>query len=92
MRPFEAAGRTALTLYILQTLICLWVLYPPWGLRLYGEQHWVGLMLTALAVNAALLLLANWWVKRFSISPVEWAWRSIVAGEWLPFRRLTAPR
>uniref|UniRef100_UPI0035C953D1 DUF418 domain-containing protein n=1 Tax=uncultured Sphingomonas sp. TaxID=158754 RepID=UPI0035C953D1 len=29
LRPFGAAGRTALTIYIAQTLICLWVLYPP---------------------------------------------------------------
>ena len=87
VRPFEAAGRTALTVYILQTIVCLWVLYPPWGLGLYGRQGWAALMLMALAVNAGLLLLANWWVRRFSIAPVEWAWRSIIAGRALPFRK-----
>ncbi len=34
MRPFVAAGRTALSLYVLQTIICLWVLYPPFALAL----------------------------------------------------------
>lgn len=87
MRPVAAAGRTALTLYVLQTLVCLWVLYPPWGLRLYGQQGWAALMLTALLVDAALLAFAMWWTKRFAIAPVEWAWRSIVAGRQLPFRR-----
>lgn len=86
LKPFEAAGRTALTLYIVQTIICLWVLYPPWGLALYGRQGWAALMLTALVVDAGLLLLAGWWVRRFAIAPVEWAWRSIVAGRALPFR------
>ncbi len=89
-RPFAAAGRTALTLYILQTLVTLWILYPPWGLALYGRQGWAALMLTAFAIDAALLVLALWWTRRFSIAPVEWAWRSLVAGRALPFRRLVA--
>lgn len=87
LRLFAAAGRTALTTYLLQTLICLWVIYPPWGLGLYGRQDWAGLMTTALLVDAALLALAVWWVRRFAIAPVEWAWRSLVAGRRLPFRR-----
>lgn len=86
LRPFEAAGRTALTVYILQTLICVFVLYPPWGLGLYGQQGWASFMLTALAINAGLLWLANWWVKNYAIAPVEWAWRSAVARRRLPFR------
>ncbi len=87
LRPFEAAGRTALSIYILQTLVCLWVLYPPWGSALYGRQGWMALMLTAAAVDAALLLFAVWWVRHYRIAPVEWAWRSIVEGRRLPFRR-----
>jgi len=87
LRPFEAAGRTALSLYVMQTLICLWVLYPPQALGLYGQQGWASLMLTALAIDAGLLVLANWWVRHYRIAPVEWAWRSIVEGRRLPFRR-----
>lgn len=86
LRPFDAAGRTALSIYIAQTLVCLWVLYPPWGLALYGKQGWAALMLTALAVNAALLWGANLWVRHFAIAPVEWAWRSILARRRLPMR------
>jgi uncharacterized protein len=87
LHPFEAAGRTALTVYIAQTMICLWVLYPPWGFALYGQQGWAAMMLTALAVNAALLIGAVWWVRRYQIAPVEWVWRSAIAGKRLPFRR-----
>lgn len=85
LRPFGAAGRTALTLYGLQTIVTMWLLYPPWGLALYGHQGWAALMLTALAIDAVLLVLAVWWVRHFAIAPVEWAWRSIVAGRRLPF-------
>ncbi|WCT74996.1 DUF418 domain-containing protein [Sphingomonas naphthae] len=90
LKPFAAAGRTALTVYICQTLICLWVLYPPFALGLYGQQGWMALMLTALAVNAMLLWGANIWVRHYDIAPVEWAWRSIVAGRPLPWKKAAA--
>ncbi|WP_277971209.1 DUF418 domain-containing protein [Sphingomonas echinoides] len=86
LRPFVAAGRTALTIYIAQTLICLWVLYPPFMLGLYGTMSWTGLMLTALIINAGLLVGANLWVRRFRIAPVEWAWRSLLERRALPWR------
>ncbi|WP_244501330.1 DUF418 domain-containing protein [Sphingomonas gellani] len=87
LRPFAAAGRSALSLYILQTLVMLWLLFPPWGLRLYGQFGWASLMVLAAVIDTALLVLAVWWMRRFRIAPVEWAWRSIVAGRALPFRR-----
>ena len=90
LRPFDAAGKTALSIYVAQTLVCLWVLYPPWGFGLYGHQGWAAMMLTALAVNAVLLWGATVWVRHFAIAPVEWAWRSIIARRRLPFR-LRAP-
>ncbi len=91
LRPFIAAGRTALSIYILQTIVCLWILFPPFGLALYGTLGWTGLMATALAIDIALLLLANAYVRRFDIAPVEWAWRSLVEGRALPWRRATPP-
>lgn len=87
LRPFEAAGRTALTVYIAQTMVCLWVLYPPFGLHLYRQHGWMELMLVALAVDAALLWGANIWVRHYALAPVEWAWRSIVERRRLPFRK-----
>ncbi|MDH7972638.1 DUF418 domain-containing protein [Sphingomonas sp. AR_OL41] len=87
LSPFTAAGRTALSLYICQSLIGLWLLYPPFALGLYGKMGWAGFMLTALAIDALLLLVANWWVVRFEVAPVEWAWRSLAGGRMLRFRR-----
>ena len=87
LKPFAAAGRTALTLYVAQTLICLWLLYPPFALGLYGRQDWVAMMSTALAVDAVLLVAANIWARHYRIAPVEWAWRSLVEGRRLAFRR-----
>jgi uncharacterized protein len=90
LRPFEAAGKTALSVYIAQTLVTLWVLYPPFMLGWYGTQSWAMWMLVALVVNAGLLWGANLWVRRFEIAPVEWLWRSIVARRMLPFPRRTS--
>ena len=84
--PFAAAGRTALSIYIAQTLICLWVLYPPFVLGLYGRMSWAPLMLTALVIDGALLVGANLWTRRFRIGPVEWAWRSLVERRVLRWR------
>lgn len=86
MRPFVAAGRTALSIYVLQTLICLWILYPPFALGLYGTQGWAEMMAVSAAIDLGLLWLANIYVRHFRIAPVEWAWRSIVEGRRLPFR------
>jgi uncharacterized protein len=87
LRPFVAAGRTALSIYIAQTLVCLWVLYPPFAFALYGKMTWGPLMLTAFAIDALLLVGANLWVRHFDIAPVEWAWRSLVERRALPWRR-----
>jgi len=86
LRPFVAAGRTALTLYVLQTILCLWILFPPFGLALYGRFGWAGLMGIALAVDVALLWFALVYTRHYSIAPVEWAWRSLLERRWLPWR------
>ncbi|RZM16562.1 MAG: DUF418 domain-containing protein, partial [Sphingomonas sp.] len=52
----------------------------------YGRMSWAGLMLTALLVDAALLVGANLWVRWFRIAPVEWAWRSLIERRALRWR------
>ncbi|MEA3016402.1 MAG: uncharacterized protein QOI38_1124 [Sphingomonadales bacterium] len=90
LRPLVAAGRTALTIYIVQTLICLWILFPPFALGLYGQWSWAPLMLAALVIDLVLLWAANVYLRHYRIAPVEWAWRSLVEWRALPFRK--APR
>ncbi|HVF95234.1 MAG TPA: DUF418 domain-containing protein [Sphingomonas sp.] len=85
LHPFAAAGRAALTIYILQSVICLWVIFPPFGFALYGELGWARLMLLALAIDAALLLAATVYLRHLAIAPVEWAWRSLVLRRRLPW-------
>jgi len=87
LRPFVAAGRTALSIYVLQTIVGLWILFPPFALGLYGRLGWAELMATALVIDVALLWLANAYLKRFTIAPVEWAWRSLIERRRLAWRK-----
>ena len=87
LRPFVAAGRTALTLYVAQTVIVSWAIFSPFGLGLYGAFGWAWLMVLALVVDALLLWGANLWLRHHRIAPVEWAWRSLVEVRWLPTPR-----
>ena len=86
LHPFVAAGRTALTLYVGQTLIVSWLIFSPYGLGLYGRLGWAAMMAVALAVDALLLWGATVYVRHFRIAPVEWAWRSIVERRLLRVR------
>ena len=87
LRPFVAAGRTALTLYIAQTVIGLWLLFPPFALALYGKLTWGPLMVVAFVIDVLLLWAANVYVRHFDIAPVEWAWRSLIEARRLPWRK-----
>lgn len=87
LSPFKAAGRTAFSLYFLQQVIGLWILFAPFGLGLWGKMGWAGLTATAAGVVAFQLVLANIWMRRFGCGPVEWLWRSLSYVRLLPFRR-----
>lgn len=90
LAPFKAAGRTAFTLYLMQTLIAGWLLFPGFGLGLFGQFGWADMALMALAIIAVQILLANLWLRFFQMGPVEWLWRSLVELKRLPFRRRAA--
>ena len=79
LAPFKAAGRTAFSLYFLQQIVGLWILFAPWGPGLWGNLSWSGLYGVALAVLAAELVLANLWLRVFASGPFEWVWRSLAS-------------
>jgi uncharacterized protein len=90
LSPFKAAGRTAFSLYFLQQIIGLWIVFAPWGLNLWGKLSWSGLYTVVLAVVIGELILANIWVRFFANGPMEWAWRSLSYVKWQPFLRSRA--
>ncbi len=86
----EAVGRTSLSNYLLQSVICTLIFYGH-GLGWFGHLDRVQLWGVVLAVWALQVTLTLLWLRVASVGPVEWAWRSIAAWKPLPLlRRATA--
>ena len=82
---FKPAGRMALTLYIMQNLVGMWLLFPGFAFGLYGRFSWFGFSMIGLATVLAQLFFAHLWMRVFAIGPLEWIWRSLTAGKRQPF-------
>ncbi|TSC25129.1 DUF418 domain-containing protein [Corallococcus sp. Z5C101001] len=76
---FAPAGRMALTLYLMQSLVSV-CLYDGWGLGLVGRTPPSLTVLLCLGVLVAQVLFSHWWLARFRFGPVEWLWRSLTYG------------
>lgn len=87
LSPLKAAGQMAFTLYFLEQIIGIWVLYSPIGLHLPGARGWAYVMWQASVVIVLLLIFANVWMRLFQSGPLEWLWRSLAYGRKQPFRR-----
>ncbi|MEM7706430.1 MAG: DUF418 domain-containing protein [Pseudomonadota bacterium] len=79
-KALAAVGRTAFTVYILQSVIGL-LLFSSLGFGLFGQLS-LGMLtiITALAF-AFFLIAAPLWLSRFRFGPLEWLWRSLTYGE-----------
>ena len=84
-----AVGRTALSNYLLATVLCTSVFYGH-GLGLFGSVDRVGQIAIVALVCATQLVAAPWWLARFSMGPIEWVLRWATRGQRVPLR-LTTP-
>ena len=86
--PFRAAGRVAFSLYFLEQIIGLHILFSSYGLNLWGRFGWAGMAAIATGVILLVLVIANVWTRYFAMGPMEWAWRSLAYLERQPFRKV----
>jgi uncharacterized protein len=86
LTPLKAAGRMAFSLYFMQQIIGLWILFAPWGFNLWGRYGHAELAAIATAVIAAQIVFANIWMRFFVAGPLEWLWRSLSYVKWQTFR------
>jgi uncharacterized protein len=85
LAPLAAVGRTALSNYLLQSLICTTIFYS-YGLALFCKVGpAVGLVLT-IAIFLFQVPLSMWWLRRFQFGPIEWLWRSLTYWRLQPLR------
>lgn len=85
-RSVSAVGRTALSNYLLQTLLCTAVFYGH-GLGWFGQVSRGGQLVIVLAVWSVQLVASQSWLARFRYGPAEWLWRSLTYGTPQPLRR-----
>lgn len=88
---FQAPGRMPLTIYLSASFIGMWVLFPGFGLAMWGKYSWAGMATIALMVMAAQLVFANLWMRAFESGPVDWLWKSFAYRKRQPFRKAAGP-
>jgi uncharacterized protein len=80
-----AVGRTALSNYLLQSILCTLIFYGH-GLGLFGSVERVGQVAIVAGVWIVQIVLSNLWLRRFRFGPAEWLWRSATYRRWQPMR------
>ena len=78
-------GRMALSNYLLQTIICVFIFYG-YGFGQFGRLSASTVTLIALAIFLFQILLSALWLKYFSYGPMEWIWRQLTYGRRLSLR------
>jgi len=74
MKPFANVGRMALTNYLMQTLILVFIFHG-YGLGLYGQLGSGVGMLLSIGVYVFQLILSTLYLKKFKQGPMEALWR-----------------
>ena len=85
LRPIAAAGRMALTHYLLQSLIATTIFYG-YGFGMAGDVGRLGTIALALMIFIAQVFISTYWLKHFRYGPAEWLWRSITYAKRQPMR------
>ena len=87
LRPFQAAGKMPLTVYLFTSFLMMWIVFAPWGLGLWGRWGDATLMLVAAIVIAGEVVATNLWLRRYETGPMEWIWKSLAYQRRMPVRR-----
>ena len=85
-RSIAAVGRTALTNYIMHSVIALIVFLRP-GFGLYGQLERYQLYWVVAGICVFQLIVSPIWLKHFRFGPLEWIWRSLTYMQRQPMRR-----
>lgn len=86
LQLFQPLGRMALTVYLMQTILCLFGL-SALGLGWFKQVGAAQATAIALPVILVQMVFAHWWLARYRFGPAEWLWRSLTYGARQPMRR-----
>jgi uncharacterized protein len=86
---FVPIGRTALSNYLFQSLICIFIFYGV-GLGYGGTVGYSGVIMIALLLFGWQIVFSTVWLRYFRFGPVEWMWRQLTYGKKIKLWK-TAP-
>jgi uncharacterized protein len=86
LNRLAAVGRMALTNYIMQTVICVFV-FTGLGFSLYGALERYQLYYVVGGIWLFQLIVSPIWLKHYRFGPLEWMWRSLTYWQRQPLRR-----
>lgn len=75
-RRLAAVGQTALSNYLLTSLLCTFF-FNGYGLGRFGHLQRHQLLYVVAGVWSINLLVSPWWLARYRFGPMEWVWRSL---------------
>jgi uncharacterized protein len=78
-------GRMALTNYLMQTVICVFIFYG-YGFGQFGNVGAGMATLIALGIFLFQVLTSSLWLKYFQYGPMEWIWRQLTYRQRLDLR------
>jgi uncharacterized protein len=90
LRGIAAIGRTALTNYLLQSIILGFIFYG-YGFGLFGRIGSAAAAGIGLLLYVAQVQVSKWWLERFRFGPFEWLWRSVTYGRQPMLRGYSLP-
>jgi uncharacterized protein len=86
LAPLGRAGQMAFTNYLTQSIIMTSIFYGGRG-GLMGEVDRPGLWAIVVALWIVQLIWSTLWLSRFQMGPLEWVWRSLTYGRFVPIRK-----
>ncbi|TXS95299.1 DUF418 domain-containing protein [Parahaliea maris] len=78
-RVLGAIGRMAFTNYLMQSVFQVLVWYG-FGLGLHQQVDRAEIWLVILPIWAFQAIFSVWWLRRYSMGPLEWLWRALTYG------------
>lgn len=86
LAPLAAVGKMALTSYLMQTLIGVFIFFNV-GLGLFTKTSPGMNALLCFAIFGLQIFFCRWWLQHFHYGPIEWLWRSATDFKWQPLYR-----
>jgi uncharacterized protein len=85
MRAMGYVGQMALTNYLAQSVICMF-LFTGAGFAWYGKLERHELYYVVVVIWIAQVIWSPLWLRRFRFGPAEWLWRSLTYWQKQPMR------